>query len=486
MLTPAAVPCCAPPAFSASSSSRSAASSTLQVEILVAEGLAVPEYRVGDQAKSIVCTNSMRPYVTVTCRGPDQQVDQAQCARTRAPAASAAPGGCTRFDECLHLPVAGGATGALIRSLEVVIRVFDERGIQSLMRGDPMIGQATISLGEELLGVPDMRTVWLTRALGRPPGSRTKHGTLTLRVGVLPPADALRVLSSCPSCSLAKAAGALAQVLVQPKGVDFLMESRPSGVTLPLSADESSLRQMLQTWIVQFDSCTEHLDNRAGDEVAAWQLARLSRAAQHIVSACAPTDLEGHEIQRLTKDWLVRLLRQCTGHDFGVGSASDCAQLQRLMEVGWVGGGAAHQRLKAYGIVIPSWAAESIEIAVLARLLRAEACKEVETFTGEPLVSHGRAARGLAAVFRHGHRSSGLHVFLYDYAGLRRWHAQHGTDPITREPLRSCDIFPLSARRHLCFNASSRWFADTCMLVAHGLRKFAKSQSRRCDMRLHR
>ena len=71
-------------------------------------------------------------------------------------------------------------------------------------------------------------------------------------------------------------------------------------------------------------------------------------------------------------------------------------------------------------------------------------------FTCEPIVTNGRPTPGLAAVIRPPSAATGadgLHIFLYDYEAICQWQATNGTDPTTREELRSEDIVPLTPPR---------------------------------------
>merc|ERR1712227_1139792 len=67
-----------------------------------------------------------------------------------------------------------------------------------------------------------------------------------------------------------------------------------------------------------------------------------------------------------------------------------------------------------------------------------------EMFTAEAIVSSGSVSPDLAMVLFPGQGSEGPRVSLYNHAGITRWQAEHGFDPMTRETLRSKDIIPIN------------------------------------------
>lgn len=445
----------------------------LQVEILTAEALAVPENRL----KSLLGVSTLRAYVEATCGK----------ARARTPVVEAVAGGTVQFGESLQLPLLGSAKSNSPRTLEIVLRVYHRRGshfskdatpLTSVLRPDPLIGEARISMGEESLGVPNTRTVWLTRArrVGCDELGRSVQGTLAVRVGVLAPHAAYRILGSCRRRKLAHVAKALAQVLAQPLGVELLMNSRPLGVGPALAETEEALRQRLQTWVVQLDGCVERLDGTEDDQAVIWHLARVVRAAQQLVAACGPATADAEEVQKLTAAWLRCLFEQCAVAD-GTLLVLDEARINQILITGRVGGGAAHQRLSNLGVVLPPGTSERLEVTLLTRLLEAEQNAELEMFTGEPVVANGRVARGLAVVTRPGYGTDDLHVFLYDASAIRRWVSEHCSDPITREPLKACEILPLTPESRRPLGRLQGCAVQAAVAMANAVRHWLASYS---------
>mmetsp|Transcript_60298 Transcript_60298/g.194165 ORF Transcript_60298/g.194165 Transcript_60298/m.194165 type:complete len:114 (+) Transcript_60298:846-1187(+) len=99
-------------------------------------------------------------------------------------------------------------------------------------------------------------------------------------------------------------------------------------------------------------------------------------------------------------------------------------------------------------------------------------------FTGEPVVANGRVARGLAAVTRPGCGPDDLHVFLYDQSAIRRWLAEHGSDPVTREPLDAKDILPLTLKARRRLGAVRGCAVEVVIAMAESLTTWALSRFR--------
>jgi len=77
-------------------------------------------------------------------------------------------------------------------------------------------------------------------------------------------------------------------------------------------------------------------------------------------------------------------------------------------------------------------------------------------FTGEPIISNGRVARGLAAVTHPGCGADDVYVYLYSRSAICRWIAEHGSDPVTRVSLAVSDILPLTLEPRLVLVSSIR------------------------------
>jgi len=434
----------------------------VQVEVLALAGLV----GVGPRLKDLLGGSSacaLRPYVEVSCG----------TSTARTAAVDAVAGDVSAFGEAVRLPLLNGTKSTSPRRLELVFRVLHRRGDGKSFSRDPLLGEAIFVLGEESLGVPNIRTVWLTRLQRCGPwadeavDSPTHSGLLTARVGVLAPHGAYRVLGSCRRRKLAHVAKALAQVLVQPQGAQLLFAARPPSLAAVLDTEkEEALLLRLQTWIVQLDSCVERLDGQEDDQAVIWHLARVVRAAQELVaSLCSFTPNTRHEeVHDLTAHWIRAVLKHCAESQ-GMQLSMDEAQVARILVAGRAGGGAAHERLSNLGVVLPPGTGDHLEVSILARLLQAERVGEVEMFTGEPVISNGRVARGLAAVTHPGCGADDVYVYLYSCSSICRWVAEHGSDPVTRVSLDIGDVLPLTPEPCLLVSSIRRKAAEAAAMA---------------------
>jgi len=436
----------------------------VQVEVLALAGLV----GIGHRLKGLFggsSTCELRPYVEVSCG----------TSTARTAAVDAVAGDVAAFGEAVRLPLLDGIKSTSPRRLELVFRVLHRRGDGKSFSRDPLLGEAIVVLGEESLGLPNIRTVWLTRfqrcgSWADETDCAAHGGLVTMRVGVLAPHSAYRVLGSCRRRKLAHVAKALAQVLVQPEGAELLLASRPPSLAVVFDNEkEEALLLRLQTWIVQLDSCVERLDGQEDDQAVVWHLARVVRAAQELVaSLCSSVPNRRHEeVHDLTANWILAIFKHCAESQ-GMQLSLDETQVGRILFAGRAGGGAAHECLSNLGVVLPSGTGDHLEVSILARLLQAERKAEVEMFTGEPIISNGRVTKGLAAVTHPGCGADDVYVYLYSRSAICRWVAEHGSDPVTRVSLDLSDVLPLHLEPCLVLVSSikRRAFAATAMAIS--------------------
>mmetsp|Transcript_86350 Transcript_86350/g.252701 ORF Transcript_86350/g.252701 Transcript_86350/m.252701 type:complete len:785 (+) Transcript_86350:62-2416(+) len=395
----------------------------LHVEILSVASLGSPQYRLGDLTGGLVRTasgSSARrcPYVEVVFGAARAQTRVVRDVKDSAD-----------FGECLALPC---PESALASRQAVQVSVFDARGVQSAIRGDPLIGQASLALSEVDLGEPKAWTLQLSR------GDRSNQGKLHLRIGITASEGDYSALSNASERPLAELARALANILSQPSGVDTLMETRPRLRDLQ-DEEISLLRRLLRDLLARLRRDAA-LASGLNDEAALAQLARTMRAVRQIVAMCAAEDLDGEEVQELAQAWIRALLLRC----LPPGSAAPELNQGRLARLVEAGARPATRALEDYGASPPEGTGGELQEAVAARLGEALQGGEDEIFTGEPIFVGGRLRPGMAAVTRAGRDSGQPHIFLYDLASIRRWQASRGRDPSTRERLQEADILPLS------------------------------------------
>eukprot|EP00927_Polykrikos_kofoidii_P072960 TRINITY_DN69043_c0_g1_i1.p1 TRINITY_DN69043_c0_g1~~TRINITY_DN69043_c0_g1_i1.p1 ORF type:complete len:785 (-),score=108.91 TRINITY_DN69043_c0_g1_i1:68-2422(-) len=402
------------------------------VEVLTATNLRSPQYRFGDVTHNLIgCHRELRPYVEVS-NGSERSV-------TRVVTAC---GGSAKFGEALILTPENGCC-ELLNDVQLKVAVYDARKIQSLVRGDPLIGVGSLLLSEVNFGLPQFRKVDLMRR------GRTS-GAVLLRAGTAAPRSAYTVLASSSTQPLADVVRALAVVLVQPQGVDALLRCRPDGI-LPSDTESGdiALRRALQSWIVRLNRLAQGLSGLT-EIVVSLRLTGLMRSAGQIVSACAATGTTAAEVRDLTARWFAGFPVIRDGNSATSLQAVD-ARLRHIIECAMndrvtsaCTAVSPEERLRRMGVALPEKVSQSVAFAVLARLLEAQETSEEEMFTGTTLVQNERVAPGLGAVLRFGRDGSVAHVFLYDLELIREWQSTKGWDPITSELLDEADIWPLS------------------------------------------
>lgn len=404
----------------------------LQVEVLSVAGVGGSDSSLEEMGRALLRRGAPQQYQVEVSHG-------AVSSRSRPISAAEedAPG------IALKLSLKGVAS---LRDLEVKLSVH--RLLEGWGGTAPraLLGEAGVSVGEESLGAPNVRTVWLAGAAGA--SKHRQRGRVTVRVGVIAPEVAYHVLAASPNRCLAQVLRALSQVLVQCDGAASFAQARPPDLGAPRGGDEEALRQSLQTWVIHVHSCARRLQNQENDRTTAFLFAPVMRKLQEIVQSCADGELPAEDVDRIAAGWLSNYIDCCTR-----GSAGTLvrARLEQLARTGSLHGEETSQCLSKYGVRLPWGTAKGVEAAVVARLVEAEQSGEVEMFSGELIVHDGRVIPGLAAVLRPGRVDDGPHLFLYSLTSIRKWQAEHGTDPSTREALCSSSILPLTGQSPVAF-----------------------------------
>lgn len=397
----------------------------IQVEILTAENLGNAEYRVGDFTTSLFGgKQKLSPYIEVK-----YGLEHAQTRVLKGQSS-----GQVDFGEVLSFPCRSNHPAGQT----VEFSIFDARGVQAMIRGDPMIGKASLEITEDAFsGSAQRQTLHLVR-------NGEEKGTLTVRVGVLAPQIAYVALHGSKDRPLAEVALAMAQVLSQPHGVDVLLEAMPRPSRSSQGPDEVELRRTLKAWIIRLKVAAERSQG-FDDEVALKHIARMARSAQQILAA-VNEHLDGDEVITLTATWVREIFMQCAPD--GQTPNLDEARLLRLLEAGRSSDGDPWETLMKFGVTLPEGISGEIVVAIADRLREAERSEEEEIFTGVQIVENGVVAQGIAAVTQHGQRGH-VHVFLYDLESIQKWQRERGSDPNTRERIGASDILVLTRPRQL-------------------------------------
>jgi hypothetical protein len=276
-------------AASSTSVASDAAAGELQIEVLSAKGLRDPEYRLGDLTKGLFGPAQVNPYVQVSFRGEVRQTRKVK----------AREDGNANFGEQLGFMLP--CSLAEVDTLHVM--VYDARDIQGILRGDALIGEATLRLSVSMDGRASMERIMLQR-------DGQEHGEITLTYGVAAPASVLPVLSGSRNHPLSMVVNALAQVLGGPQGVEILMSTRPTAMLGKGVRKEEELSTMLQGWVPRFCHQVGSLQGLS-DEAAMVPLSHLVRRALNIVAAsCQTTDAD--DIVKLTAEWVHAIFKRCS------------------------------------------------------------------------------------------------------------------------------------------------------------------------------
>lgn len=166
------------------------------------------------------------------------------------------------------------------------VRVFQKRFVQAVFRGDPMVGEATLSIDMANVGSPQRARLSLSRpaktcflSRGRCCGDPVPGASwLDVQCRVVAWETVGNTLAACGQHRLADVLLAIATVLRAPGGLARLLETRPCAVGFVESGSEASSRRLRRT-PTRFATNAGHTDLQA-------LVSRL----------CAITDsLQGHE-----------------------------------------------------------------------------------------------------------------------------------------------------------------------------------------------
>mmetsp|Transcript_33810 Transcript_33810/g.97163 ORF Transcript_33810/g.97163 Transcript_33810/m.97163 type:complete len:732 (-) Transcript_33810:191-2386(-) len=195
---------------------------------------------------------------------------------------------------------------------ELIARVYDRRHLGSLLRGDPLIGEARIQLGFlEFCGRQRNIRLPLKRR-GRP------RGQLLLSYSVRPATDAYSVLTNTGQHRFVEVADALAQVLSGPDGLKILLETLPQDLAPPGGEKQAqgAVQKLLRSLCNQVGMLVHEGDaDVISDSEVLERFARLSHSVQSFVSSCVAPNLDlaspQMDIAGLTEQWIREIFNAC-------------------------------------------------------------------------------------------------------------------------------------------------------------------------------
>merc|ERR1739848_604591 len=106
----------------------------LSIKVLAAKELGKPDYRLGDLTSNLGWADTSSPYVSIATGG--------SIVLTTAPAKNQAgnPQSTFIYDDTVHTFACHGED-------ILVLKVHDKRNIQALVRGDPLVGEGSLTIG---------------------------------------------------------------------------------------------------------------------------------------------------------------------------------------------------------------------------------------------------------------------------------------------------------------------------------------------------
>lgn len=205
------------------------------------------------------------------------------------------------------------------RRPEVQISIYDKRGFQSWIRGNPLIGAAKWQLSPCLsaAGVQERQSVLLMR-------DGKLRGQLDIQCSVLHLQDAKATIAASAKHSLLMVTSALLQLLQAKGGITALLKARPEGVRVVSESEAHAELRRLKERICHEDLPIQPDDS--GDEIWFGRLSDISRQFLDFVAQRAAPDAD---VPGLIVKWMLRLYEMTHGA-FGGASQFRMLSEQRL------------------------------------------------------------------------------------------------------------------------------------------------------------
>lgn len=291
----------------------------LRVDVLCAESLSGPEYRVGDMTSSLfgavgfAGARTLKPYVEISWGGDTHQ--------TRIVTTS---NGSCDFGESFCFNLKDDVAAELSKRGSLQVRAFDAREAQSAIRGDPLFGEGSISMTQKMFVEGLVARAKLKRG-------GEGHGAISVRCRHRAPQKVIETLSQSKGKPLAQVVKGLAEVLRTGKGIDLLVDSRPPATQ---GVAKEVIRPMVEDWARQFISKADRLAAEASEKEAIDRLVNLGASVQTVVSACIAPGTGRLEMQSVAASWIHHFLTNAAAA-MGAGTGPGLAKIdeQRLWNI---------------------------------------------------------------------------------------------------------------------------------------------------------
>mmetsp|Transcript_21032 Transcript_21032/g.66443 ORF Transcript_21032/g.66443 Transcript_21032/m.66443 type:complete len:635 (+) Transcript_21032:95-1999(+) len=189
---------------------------------------------------------------------------------------------------------------------EVHVAVYDERTMQSVLRGDPLVGHTTVTLKKDDVGTLVRERVDLKRE-----GMEESSGWLKVQYRIMEREVAGRILLTSGDHALAKVIRAIADVLRAPDGLQQVLDARPTVVVTPSSLfvdREGDARRKLSSLMDDLFSQADAIQDESDEEILQ-RLAPLSRGILTFVAESGGA--EESEPLEVAMQWMRTFITKC-------------------------------------------------------------------------------------------------------------------------------------------------------------------------------
>lgn len=296
----------------------------LRVDVQECKGLDNPEWRIGDRMvrsgstaiRTFTGTHAefmfgFRPYVKVGLHGLRGR------RKKQKTHVAAAPMGDADFNDTFFFPLYGPEEEQAPLRLVLRFTVRDHRRIQSFIFGDPLFGRASLDVDADLAssGREIEETLWLER-------DGVQYGELLIKLSVVEEQEVCSVLTDTREFPVAKVVRTIVPVLRGPKGIQFLLETRPPELRMN-SENQIRLKELVELIFLEAGGWDDIDDNALFHRFGS-----LSRGILSFVGECVSTT--DADVLGLTKSWIRNFCTHCVQDKYGTDQTVATLDEERL------------------------------------------------------------------------------------------------------------------------------------------------------------